>query len=101
LTEKPDVPFTVTINLGDIGGPSAGLMFALAVVDKLTPGALAGNTFVAGTGEITTAGQVGAIGGIPLKMIRAREAGPRCSSCRRTTVPRRCSVPRQGYAWCG
>jgi PDZ domain-containing protein len=75
LTEKPDVPFTVTINLGDIGGPSAGLMFALAIVDKLTPGAMAGNTFVAGTGEITTAGQVGAIGGIPLKMIRAREAG--------------------------
>jgi Lon-like protease len=75
LTEKPDVPFTVTVNLGDIGGPSAGLMFALAIVDKLTPGALAGNTFVAGTGEITPEGQVGAIGGIPLKMIRAREAG--------------------------
>jgi Lon-like protease len=75
LTEKPAVPFTVTINLGDIGGPSAGLMFALAIVDKLTPGALAGNTFVAGTGEITPEGQVGAIGGIPLKMIRAREAG--------------------------
>lgn len=75
LTEKPDVPFTVTINLGDIGGPSAGLMFALAIVDKLTPGALPGNTFVAGTGEINAAGQVGAIGGIPLKMIRARQAG--------------------------
>jgi PDZ domain-containing protein len=75
LTEKPDVPFTVTINLGDIGGPSAGLMFALAIVDKLTPGALTGNTFIAGTGEITAAGQVGPIGGIPLKMSRAREAG--------------------------
>jgi PDZ domain-containing protein len=75
LTEKADVPFTVTINLGDIGGPSAGLMFALAIVDKLTPGALTGNTFVAGTGEITAAGQVGPIGGIPLKMVSAREAG--------------------------
>jgi PDZ domain-containing protein len=75
LTERPEVPFTVTISLADVGGPSAGLIFALAIVDKLTPGALTGNNFVAGTGEIATDGQVGPIGGIPLKMIRAREAG--------------------------
>jgi PDZ domain-containing protein len=75
LTERPDVKFDVTITLADIGGPSAGLMFALAIVDKLTPGALAGDTFVAGTGEIVPEGQVGPIGGISLKMIRAREAG--------------------------
>ena len=50
-------------------------MFALAIVDKLTPGALTGNNFIAGTGEIASGGQVGPIGGIPLKMIRAREAG--------------------------
>ncbi|HXT44447.1 MAG TPA: PDZ domain-containing protein [Pseudonocardiaceae bacterium] len=75
LTEKPDVPFTVTINLGDVGGPSAGLMFALAIVDKLAPGPLVRDTFVAGTGEITPEGQVGQIGGISLKMISAREAG--------------------------
>jgi Lon-like protease len=75
LTERPDVKFGITITLGDIGGPSAGLMFALAIVDKLTPGALTGNTFVAGTGEIAPEGQVGPIGGIPLKMIRAREVG--------------------------
>ncbi|HEY6422940.1 MAG TPA: PDZ domain-containing protein [Pseudonocardiaceae bacterium] len=75
LTDRPDVKFTITISLADVGGPSAGLMFALAIVDKLTPGALAGDTFVAGTGEIATDGQVGPIGGIPLKMIRAREAG--------------------------
>ncbi|MGH3670280.1 MAG: S16 family serine protease, partial [Pseudonocardiaceae bacterium] len=68
-------PFTTTITLADVGGPSAGLMFALAIVDKLTPGALAGNIFVAGTGTIVPAGQVGSIGGIPLKMISAREAG--------------------------
>jgi Lon-like protease len=75
LTERPEVPFTITITLADVGGPSAGLMFTLAIVDKLTPGALTGNTFVAGTGEIATDGQVGPIGGIPLKMLRAREAG--------------------------
>ncbi|MGH3777286.1 MAG: YlbL family protein [Pseudonocardiaceae bacterium] len=75
VTDRPDVNFDIIISLADVGGPSAGLMFALAIVDKLTPGALAGNTFVAGTGEIATGGAVGPIGGIPLKMIRAREAG--------------------------
>ena len=75
VIDRPDVNFDIIISLADIGGPSAGLMFALAIVDKLTPGALAGNTFVAGTGEIAPGGEVGPIGGIPLKMIRAREAG--------------------------
>ncbi|MGH3936098.1 MAG: YlbL family protein [Pseudonocardiaceae bacterium] len=75
VTDRPDVDFDITISLTDVGGPSAGLMFALAIVDKLTPGALAGNTFVAGTGVIETGGEVGPIGGIPLKMIRARESG--------------------------
>jgi PDZ domain-containing protein len=72
---QPEVPFDITISLADIGGPSAGLMFALAIVDKLTPGELNGGQFVAGTGEITSDGQVGAIGGIPFKMVAAREAG--------------------------
>lgn len=66
---------TITISLGDIGGPSAGLMFALAVIDKLTPGELTGGRFVAGTGTIVPAGTVGAIGGIPFKMRAARDAG--------------------------
>lgn len=72
---QPDVPFTVKISLADVGGPSAGLMFALAIVDKLTPGQLNGGKFVAGTGEITSEGQVGPIGGIPFKMAAAKEAG--------------------------
>ena len=65
----------ITISLGDVGGPSAGLMFALAVVDKLSPGELNGGRFVAGTGTIDTAGNVGPIGGIPFKMRAARDAG--------------------------
>lgn len=65
----------IRISLGDIGGPSAGLMFALAVVDKLTPGELTGGRFIAGTGTITPDGQVGPIGGIPFKMMAASEAG--------------------------
>jgi PDZ domain-containing protein len=65
----------IKISLGDIGGPSAGLMFALAVVDKLSPGALTGGRFVAGTGAIDAAGNVSPIGGIPFKMQAARDAG--------------------------
>jgi Lon-like protease len=75
VTDSPVVNFGITISLADVGGPSAGLIFALAIVDKLTPGSLTGDTFVAGTGEIATDGRVGPVGGIPLKMIRAREAG--------------------------
>lgn len=71
----PDVPFDITISLADVGGPSAGLMFALAIVDKLSPGELNSGKFVAGTGEIDSDGNVGAIGGIPFKMAAASEAG--------------------------
>ncbi len=68
-------PDEVMIGLTDVGGPSAGLIFALAVVDKLTPGELTGGRFVAGTGEINQTGDVGGIGGIPFKMMAARAAG--------------------------
>lgn len=75
VADRPDVDFEITISLADVGGPSAGLMFALSIVDKLTPGPLAGDTFVAGTGVINSAGEVDPIGGIRFKMLRAREAG--------------------------
>src|SRR6266699_3090492 len=68
-------PFMVRISVGDIGGPSAGMMFALAIVDKLTNRDLTGGKFIAGTGEITAGGQVQAIGGIQQKMIGAHNAG--------------------------
>ena len=68
-------PFTVNIKVGDIGGPSAGMMFALGIVDKLTPGSLTGGRFIAGTGEISADGAVSAIGGIQQKMAGARAAG--------------------------
>jgi PDZ domain-containing protein len=72
---QPPHPNPIVIKLGDIGGPSAGLIFALAVVDKLTPDDLTGGKVVAGTGTIFQTGQVGPIGGIALKMIGARQAG--------------------------
>src|SRR6185437_13078175 len=67
--------FVVDFNLANVGGPSAGLMFSLAVVDKLTTGELAGSMFIAGTGTISVDGKVGQIGGITHKMAAARSAG--------------------------
>ncbi|MBV9090563.1 MAG: PDZ domain-containing protein [Mycobacteriaceae bacterium] len=75
VLEAPWAPFRVTFNLANVGGPSAGLMFSLAVVDKLTTGNLAGPKFVAGTGTIGADGKVGPIGGITHKMLAAQEAG--------------------------
>ena len=68
-------PFAVDLRIDDVGGPSAGMMFALGVIDKLTPGALTGGRHVAGTGTICGDGQVGAIGGIRQKLVAARDAG--------------------------
>jgi Lon-like protease len=68
-------PFTIDIKLADVGGPSAGLMFALGIVDKLTPGSLTGGKFVAGTGTIDDDGKVGPIGGIEMKTVGARAKG--------------------------
>ena len=68
-------PFDVKIQLQDVGGPSAGMMLALGIYDKLTPGDLAGHAHIAGTGTIDPSGAVGAIGGIRQKMYGARDAG--------------------------
>jgi PDZ domain-containing protein len=68
-------PVKVDIKLADVGGPSAGLMFAMSVADKLTPGALVGELDVAGTGTMDVDGTVGAIGGIAQKMAGARSQG--------------------------
>lgn len=70
-----DFPVDVTIQLEKVGGPSAGQMFALGIIDKLTPGDLTGGKDVAGTGTITGDGTVGPIGGIRQKMYGAVRAG--------------------------
>jgi PDZ domain-containing protein len=70
------LPFTVGLSIDpNIGGPSAGLMFSLAIYDTLTDGSLTGGETVAGTGEIRSNGAVGPIGGIQQKIVGAREAG--------------------------
>lgn len=75
LASDFDLPFEVTIDAGNVGGPSAGLMFSLALYDTLTPGELTGGLEFAGTGTINSVGEVGPIGGIQQKMIGADRAG--------------------------
>jgi PDZ domain-containing protein len=62
-------PFDVNIDSGQIGGPSAGLAFSLALLDELTPGELSGGVDVAATGTISPGGAVGPIGGLKQKTI--------------------------------
>lgn len=75
----PDVsyefPFQVTISLDDVGGPSAGLMFALGIVERLTAEDITGGRHVAGTGTIEDDGVVGKIGGIQMKILGAKKSG--------------------------
>jgi PDZ domain-containing protein len=73
--ERHRYPFEVKIQLDNVAGPSAGLMFALGIVDKLNPEDITGGQFIAGTGEIDDEGKVGPIGGIQMKIIAARKAG--------------------------
>lgn len=75
ITNKYDFPFEVKIQLKETGGPSGGLIFALGIIDKLTEQDLIRSRNIAGTGTISTSGQVGPIGGIAEKIIGAEKAG--------------------------
>lgn len=70
-----DLPVDVTITIDRVGGPSAGMMFALGVIDRLTEVDETGGETIAGTGTMDLAGQVGAIGGIRQKLAGAVEDG--------------------------
>jgi PDZ domain-containing protein len=75
VQDQYQFPFSVSIQIGQIGGPSAGMMFALGIINKLSTMNLTGGKFIAGTGEISANGAVSPIGGIQQKMIGARDAG--------------------------
>ena len=75
IDEQQPSPYKVTINLDNVGGPSAGLMFTLGIIDKIKPEDLTGGLAVAGTGTMDEEGNVGAIGGIPQKMRGAKRDG--------------------------
>jgi len=70
-----DPPIDVSVGIDKVGGPSAGMMFALAIMDQLTPANELNGARVAGTGVIDVDGQVYPIGGITHKMFGARSAG--------------------------
>jgi PDZ domain-containing protein len=95
INKKQPHPFTVKIDLSEIGGPSAGLMFTLGIIDKLKPEDLTGGKIIAGTGTVDDDGNVGPIGGIPQKLVGAQEAGAQlflvpadnCAEALRNAVP--------------
>ncbi|OJF16189.1 YlbL family protein [Couchioplanes caeruleus] len=95
VEQQAQAPFTVAIDLDEIGGPSAGLMFTLGIIDKLTPADLTGGRIIAGTGAIDDSGAVAPIGGIPQKLIGAKAAGAKlflvpegnCAEAVRNAVP--------------
>lgn len=73
--ENYSADFPIAFTLDTVGGPSAGLMFALGLIDKLSPEDLAAGKHIAGTGTIDPEGKVGPIGGIRQKLAGARGAG--------------------------
>jgi PDZ domain-containing protein len=77
LGELTRPPFPIELRPGDIGGPSAGMMHTLAIIDSLTEGDLTGGEVIAGTGTIRIDGTIGAIGGIRQKVVGAEAAGAR------------------------
>jgi Lon-like protease len=75
VLEQPSAPFDVQIDVKDVGGPSAGLMLTLGILDLVGDDDLTDGAVVAGTGTIDAQGNVGPIGGITLKMVAAQEIG--------------------------
>lgn len=73
ILEQPSAPFDVDIEVEDVGGPSAGLMLTLGILDLVEDDDLTGGGVIAGTGTIDAEGRVGPIGGITLKMVAARD----------------------------
>jgi PDZ domain-containing protein len=99
LAEVADYPFEVTITLKDVGGPSAGLMFALGILDKLEPGSLTGGLYIAGTGEISTEGESARSAASPRRSSRRATRAPTPSWSPTATAPRRSAARRRASAW--
>ncbi len=87
--------FPIRIETGNIGGPSAGMMYTLAIIDLLTPGDLAHGRVIAGTGTIQPGGDVGAIGGVRQKVVAAEAAGAEVMLVPKSNYEEALSAPRQ------
>jgi Lon-like protease len=77
VSDAPSAPFDVDIHVADVGGPSAGLMLTLGIIDLVGTTDLTAGKVIAGTGTIDEKGAVGPIGGIQLKMVAAKGIGAR------------------------
>jgi PDZ domain-containing protein len=75
LSTKIRLPFEIAIDSGEVVGPSAGLAYALELLDVLTPGELTGGVKVAATGELAPSGEVGPVGGVAQKVVTVKRAG--------------------------
>lgn len=75
LSTKVELPFDITIDSGQVVGPSAGLAYALELLDLLTAGELTGGLKVAATGELGPSGAVGPVGGVAQKVVAVKRAG--------------------------
>jgi PDZ domain-containing protein len=74
-TRRVELPFDIDIDTNQIGGPSAGLAFTLALIDELSPGSLTGSVKVAATGTIAEDGSVGAVGAVRQKAVAVERSG--------------------------
>ncbi|MCY0898608.1 MAG: signal protein PDZ [Firmicutes bacterium] len=96
--QKPVIPRHVVIHAGQIGGPSAGMMFALEIYDQITGHNIAHGQIVAGTGEILPNGQVVEIGGVAQKVVTVYRAGARVFVVPKANYPKaRAMAQRMGY----
>lgn len=87
-------PVEVDFNIRGVGGPSAGLIFAVGVIEKMTAEDLLRGRKIAGTGTISVNGKVGAIGGIEEKMIGASRIGATIFLAPRENCPDIKHVPK-------
>ncbi len=71
LTTDLDLPIDIEVDAGAIGGPSAGMVFALSLLELLEPGDLIDGRIIAGTGTLSRDGSVGGVGGVPQKVAGA------------------------------
>jgi len=90
-----EYPFPVDIDAGLIGGPSAGMMYTLAVMELLTPGSMVEGRIVAGTGTIDENGNIGPIGGIRQKVVAAEAAGAEVMLVPASNYDEALSAPRR------
>jgi len=75
VADRMKFPFKVDISVGEIGGPSAGMMFSLGIMDRLSEEGLTGGADIAGTGTIAPDGEVGGVSGVAQKMVSAQSQG--------------------------